>query len=120
MTVYYFLLCAAVFLLNMVQFFLLLKCAGIAEPVGGVYSAFLTSISMIIIVFIPAAPSNIGVIHYGLYSLLVLVATQCKVTPSAMDLQSYARFGVYVHLSFIVPELLIGALFVAKERKFIF
>ncbi len=48
-----------VFFLNLLQFFFLLKAAGIAEPVCSFYTAFLVALSMMIIAFVPSAPSGV-------------------------------------------------------------
>ena len=116
----YIFLCCIVFFLNLLQFFFLLKAAGVAEPVCSFYTAFLVAASMMIISFVPSAPSNIGVLHYGLYSALVLSAYQYGFSPNNKSLQSFALFGVYVHLSYIIPEVVMGIFFLTKERKFIF
>jgi uncharacterized protein (TIRG00374 family) len=116
----FFLLFAVVFIFNLMQFYLLQKAAGVSVPVAGLYSSLLVSLSMMIIAFIPSAPSNIGVLHYGVYSTLILAAKQYGITPSAQELQSYALFAVYVHLSFLIPELTIGTIFMLKERKNLF
>ncbi len=116
----YVFLCCIVFFLNLLQFFFLLKAAGVAEPVCSFYTAFLVVASMMIIAFVPSAPSNIGVLHYGLYSALILAAYQYGLSPDNKSLQSFALFGIYVHLSYIIPEVLLGTLFVIKERKIIF
>ncbi len=117
---HYVLLCMAVLFLNISQFFLLLKAVGIAQPVGGLYSAYIVAVSMMVIVFIPSAPGNIGVLHYGIYSVLILAASQYGVVPTIADLQSYALLGVYVHLSYFIPEVIMGGIFVLLERRLLF
>lgn len=117
---YFVLLSIATLFLNVLQFWLLFKAAGVSEPVGGLYSAYLIAVSMMIISFIPSAPSNIGVLHYGIYSALILAATQYHITPDSNALQSYALFAVYLHLSFVIPELSLGLVYVVKERKILF
>ena len=116
----YLVLCFAFFILNITQFYFLLKAAGVQYPVDGIYSAYLTALSIMIIVIVPSAPSNVGVLHYGLYSTLVLAAQQYGVHPTAAHLKSYAFFGVLVHLSYFIPEILLGVVFVVKERETIF
>jgi uncharacterized protein (TIRG00374 family) len=116
----YIFLCVSVACLNLTQFFFLLKAAGVSAPITSLYTSYLVSMSMMIIAFIPAAPGNIGVIHYGLYSVLILAATQYGINPSGHDLQHYALFGVYVHLSYVIPDVLIGAIVVIIERKSLF
>lgn len=117
---YFVLLSIATLLLNVLQFWLLFKAAGISEPVGGLYSAYLIAVSMMIIAFIPSAPSNIGVLHYGIYSALVLAASQFQIVPDGNALQSYALFAVYLHLSYVIPEISLGLVYVVKERKILF
>lgn len=116
----YILFFGLIFMLNVLQFFFLQKAAGISTPVAGFYSSFLISLSMMIIAFIPSAPSNIGVLHYGVYSALILAARQYGIEPNAPELQSYALFAIYVHLSFLLPEVTLGTIYLFKERKALF
>ena len=109
-----------IFFLNVFQFYCLLKAAGISQPVGGLYSAFLIGLSMMIIAFIPSAPGSIGVLHYGLYSVLLFAASLYHIVPDAQALQSYALFGIYTHLSYFIPEIIMGTFFMIKERAVIF
>ena len=117
---YYIFLCIMTLLLNVLQFFLLLKAADVTEPVGGMYSSFFIAISMMIIAFIPSAPGNIGVLHYGLYMVLILSAEQYGIHPASADLKSYAFFGVLAHVSYFIPEVALGVLLVIKDKKLLF
>ena len=116
----YILLGLVVLVFNITQFWLLLQAADVRFPVGGAYTAYLTAVGMMIIAFIPSAPSNIGVLHYGVYSLLLVSAAQQGISPQGDDLQRYALFAVYVHLSYFVPEVLLGVLFLIRERRVVF
>ncbi len=118
--VYFVLLSVTTLLLNMLQFWLLLKAAGVTAPVLGLYSSYFIAVSMMIIAFIPSAPSNIGLLHYGIYSTLIVAANVYGVKPDVIHLQSYALFSVYLHLSYIIPEIGLGVCYVAKERKTLF
>jgi uncharacterized membrane protein YbhN (UPF0104 family) len=119
-SLYYIILCMIIFFLNVLQFFFLQKAAGVSGPVAGWYSSCLISLTMMIIAFVPSAPSNIGVLHYGIYSALILASMQYGIKPNVTSLPTFALFAVYVHLSFIIPEILLGAVYVVKERKFLF
>lgn len=114
------LLSTTTFSLNVIQFRLLLMATGIDGLEGGFYSAFLVAVSMMIIAFIPSAPSNIGVLHYGVYSALLLSASQHHVVPDVWHLQRYALFSVYLHLSIFVPEVLLGIVYLVRERSVLF
>jgi uncharacterized membrane protein YbhN (UPF0104 family) len=116
----YLMYCSVVYVLNALQFLVLLKCAGVTGPVVSIYSVCLISLSMMIIAIIPSAPGNIGVLHYGIYSVLLFAAAQYGVHPEASDLLAYARFAVYVHLSYLIPEVIVGGICLIKERKVVF
>lgn len=109
-----------IFSLNMLQFYLLEKAAGIQGPVAGLFTSFLVSISMMIIAFIPSAPSNIGVLHYGVYSVLLYSSQALHVAPDEWMLKQFALFSVYAHLSFLLPECALGIWALIRERKKLF
>jgi len=109
-----------IFFFNALQFYLLLKATGIAEPLAGAYCAYLIALSIMIIAFIPSAPGNVGVLHYGVYAVLMLAAGQYGITPEGIDLQHFALFGIYAHLSFLLPEILMGIAVLIKERRVMF
>lgn len=110
----------SIFSINTLQFYTLMQVAGIDYPVGSIYSAYFIAVSMIIIMFVPSAPSSIGVLHYGIYSVLVFIETQCNVLPTADGLQKYAMYAVYLHLSCFLPEVLIGIYYIIKEQDLLF
>lgn len=116
----YVALFSLIFALNVLQFFLLQKAAGVTGPILGIYSSFFVSLTMMIIAFIPSAPGSIGVLHYGIYSALLFVASQYGFEPKTTDQQSFALFAVFVHLSFFFPEVFFGILFLFKEKNILF
>ncbi len=109
-----------IFGLNVLQFLLLEYAAGVSHPVAGMYSSYLIALSMMIIAFIPSAPSNIGVLHYGVYSAMILAGRQYGIVEAPQGLEAYALFSVYAHLSFLIPEVAIGTWYMIRERKFLF
>ena len=116
---YYFLLCLLILALNMLQFFLLFNAAGISGPLVAVSTAYYCAIGMMLIAIIPAAPGNVGVLHYGIYSVLVLCAQKFGIQAGSAELQSYALFSVYLHLSYVIPDVIMGSVMVVKERRFL-
>jgi uncharacterized protein (TIRG00374 family) len=112
--------CVFVLSLNVGQFYFLMKAAGVTGSVCSAYSALLVALSMMIITIVPSAPGNIGVLHYGVYSALILSSYQNGMTPDAIALKSFALFAIYVHLSYLFPEVIFGALFLVRERKIMF
>lgn len=112
--------CLTIFSLNIIQFYFLMKAAGVRAPICDFYTSLLVAISMMIIAIIPSAPGNIGVLHYGVYAGLVLSARVHGITTSAADLQSFAVFGIYTHLSYFLPDVVIGAIYIWRERDVLF
>lgn len=109
-----------IFFLNLAQFYILLIAAGVNENITTLYTSYFIALSMMIIAFIPSAPSNIGVMHYGVYSVLIVAAHQYGVIVTKDMLQTFAIFSIYVHLSYFIPEIGMGAIFLIKERQIIF
>jgi uncharacterized protein (TIRG00374 family) len=109
-----------IFFLNTLQFYLLMKAAGVPFPLTGAYTAYLIALSMMVIAFIPSAPGSIGVLHYGVYAVLLLAAKQYGLVPTSTDLQHFAVFAIYTHLSFLLPEIILGIAVVFIERKLMF
>ena len=116
----YVLFCAITLILNVAQFLFLLKTSGISGPVLSIYTAYLMAVSMMIIAIIPSAPGNIGVMHYGIYVVLILSAQQYGVKLGSAELQAYAVLGIYTHLSYLLPELFLGGIYAVAERKILF
>ncbi len=117
---YYIGLGLIVFLLNVIQFYLISKASGISAPISGIYCGFLTALSMMIIAIIPSAPSNLGVMHYGVYSVLFVVAEQYNIKLEPEVLRQFGVFAILTHLSFFIPEVLQGLIYVLVERKTLF
>lgn len=107
------------FLLNILQYYLIMKATGINEPILSVFSAMIIATCMVIIYLIPSAPGNIGVMHFGIYSLLLAIAKTYGVIPEETDLQIFGRFTVYLHLSYFLPEVTLGLLILIKEYKWL-
>lgn len=105
---------------NMLQFYLLLLASAVPAPIAGIYSSFVLALSMMIIAFIPSAPSSVGVIHYGVYTVLLFLSGQYNVELNQDALKSYGLFGILLHLSYFIPEVLLGLFYLNKERNILF
>ncbi len=112
--------CGIIVALNFTQFWFLMEAAEIVAPVKGLYTCLMVAVGMMVIALIPSAPSNIGSMHYGLYAILLLSASQHNFVPDAAAIKSYALFSVYVHLSFFISEIFLGLIFLVKERAVLF
>lgn len=109
-----------VFALNVLQYYLLLQAVGLNQPLSSFFTAYLISMSMMLIIAVPSAPGNLGVLHYGVYSSLILAAGNKGIIPDPNLLQIFALYTVYLHLSCFLPEVLLGIVVVVQERKLIF
>jgi hypothetical protein len=66
---------------------------------------------MVIIGVVPSAPSNVGVVHYGIYATLIAAAAVLNVNVSEIMKHSFAVASIYLHLSYFLPEVFIGGIF---------
>lgn len=111
----------SMFLLNAVQYLIIMKAVGIPASLITFSNGYYVGLCMVIIMFIPSAPGNIGVMHYGLYTVMAYLAQyQMPGAQSPLLLQQYALFAVFIHLSCMIPEIISGAVFLWLERKYIF
>jgi uncharacterized protein (TIRG00374 family) len=108
--------------LNMLQYYLVMRAVGLTPPVSFFWSNYYLALAMVIIMFLPSAPGNLGIAHYGIYFCLITLNTgiETGIEHSPQLLQQYAQFAIYHHLSFFVPELLLGFVWILKERKYLF
>lgn len=117
MLIPYFLFGAVLLAFNTTQYYLVILAIPLPADVANLACSYYLALCMVIIAFIPAAPGNTGVLHYGLYTVLVLLSTK---PPSPLTLQLYAGYTILHHLSIILPELVLGGVVVVMERKTLF
>jgi uncharacterized protein (TIRG00374 family) len=115
----YLLLGYFMFALNVLQYYIIFLVADVPPELATVSNGFLVAVAMVIVYIIPSAPGNTGVIHYGVYSMLLLLAKEKGMTESPELTQSLAAYTIYLHLSYFIPEVFAGAFTVIKERKWI-
>ncbi len=82
--------------------------------------ALLLSIVMAAVFFIPSAPSSVGVMHYGVYSALVYIAALHNIPVTQQLANQFVFTSIIFHIAYIVPEIVVGAYFVLRDRSIIF
>jgi uncharacterized protein (TIRG00374 family) len=107
----YVLLC-----LNMLQYFAVLKAAGVEDKLHQPAIVFLIAVVMVIINVTPSAPGSIGLVHFGVFATLTLAA---KILNAPQQGNVFAASGIYLHLSYFIPESIVGAWVVWRERNLI-
>lgn len=107
-------------ILTIFQYLLVLKAVKIDPSVSNMLSAYFLSIGMIIISFVPSAPGNTGVAHYGIFASLVLMAEVNGVLVDPFLKSKFLLAAIYLHLSYFIPDILMGALFMIREHKKLF
>jgi hypothetical protein len=105
---------------NVVNFVLCLKVAGVPQELISVENILLFVVLMSVVMFIPAAPSSAGVVHFGVYSALVVMAQTAGITLDQPLKDTFVLASVVFHLSYFVPEIVMGAFHVVRERRIIF
>ena len=108
------------FALNIFQYYLVMKATHIPEAIVTFRSAFLVAVSMVVVCIVPSAPGNIGVLHFGIYTVLVSTLVQYGISPTDAVLKSLGLYTVYLHFSYFLPEIILGGVVLIKERKWVF
>ena len=117
---HYSILTYCMFFTTVLQYFIILKIVKVPEPLLSFNTALLLSLTMIIIAFIPSAPGNIGVAHYGIFASLMMVTTVLEIGYTTHHLKQFALVGICMHASYFIPEVLIGIYFMLRGCKIIF
>ncbi|MCS6819085.1 MAG: flippase-like domain-containing protein [Chitinophagales bacterium] len=116
----YFIIGFIIFGINILQYYLLLQMTSLPMAMRGWDVAFMISVSMIIVFLIPAAPGSAGVVHGGIYYVLLEIASH-KSLPISSELTSQAAaYTVYLHLSYFLPQVIVGTIVLIKERNVLF
>ena len=104
----------------MVHYYWVLRASGTAAELNNFSTLYLISLVMIVVSILPSAPSSAGVVHYGIYASLLLAASmnQLSLTPALK--QNFALVSIYLHLSYFIPEIILGVFYLWKERKLLF
>jgi hypothetical protein len=109
------------FLLNAIQYIIIMKAVGLPAELITFGNGYYVALCMVIIMFIPSAPGNTGVMHYGLYAVMLFLAQhQIPYAENPVLLKQYALFAIFVHLSCITPEIITGAIYLWVERRNVF
>lgn len=115
---WYALLGYVMFLLGVVQYGLIIKASGLPAIYTDAYSLTTIGCMMVVVGVIPSAPSNLGVVHYGVYNALFNMAIMVGAQPGSSQLQQFALAATLVHVSYFIPEIVIGLIYLVKERNY--
>ena len=107
----------SMFLVNGWQHFAVLKALNFPETMLDVRTFCLLNLCMALVSFIPSAPSNLGVAHYGIYVTLLFSSQINGLPPNPSQ---FALAAICIHFSYFVPEVLLGVVFLIKERRRLF
>lgn len=117
--IWYFLFGYGIFLLNILQYYCVMRALGLEDDLAHLAGAYFISLCMIIIDVIPAAPGNTGVLHFGVFEVTKQISILFNQEAFA-DLASLASYSIFLHLSIFLPEVILGGIALLRERKFIF
>ncbi|MCS6933603.1 MAG: flippase-like domain-containing protein [Chitinophagales bacterium] len=116
----YFVIGLIIFIINILQYYLLLQMTSLPAAMRSWDVAYMVSVSMIIVFLIPAAPGSAGVVHGGIYYVLLQIAS-FKSLPVNVELTSEAAaYTIYLHLSYFIPQVTAGVIVLFKERNVLF
>lgn len=116
---WYIILGFCMFFLNVLQYYLVMEVVSLPADIKTFKIAFLIACSMILVLAVPSAPGNLGVAHLGIYSTLLWAANGLGLGVNENVKQSLGAYAIYLHLSYFIPEIIIGFIVLLKERKWI-
>ncbi len=114
---WYALVAYSMFLVNGLQHFAVLKALNIPTAMLDVTTFNLLNLCMAIVAFIPAAPSNLGVAHYAIYTTLLFSSQINGLQPNHSQ---FALAAICIHFSYFIPDVLLGFVYLVKERTLLF
>jgi hypothetical protein len=106
--------------MNFVAFFLNMKAGGIAPELIRPENLLLLMILTAVIYFVPSAPSSVGVMHYGIYASLTVMAEMQGLIPTSAMKDSFVLTAIIFHATYVLPELVLGSIHLYLERRVVF
>lgn len=106
--------------LNISGFTFNMLAGNIPEALLTIDTVLVICVLMALVYFVPSAPSSIGVLHYGVYTSLTLMAgiKGILLTPEVKD--SFVLTAFLIHATYSIPEIVLGAVYLIKERRLVF
>lgn len=80
------------------------------------YYTFVAMLAM----FVPSAPSSVGVVHYSIYYAVTQACVDSNIALTPAIKEAAFALSVWFHLSFLIPDLIIGSFMIIKERKVLY
>lgn len=110
----------AIWLINFCGFALNMWAGGLPVELVRPSNLMMLILLTSFIYFVPSAPSSVGVMHYGVYaSLEVMAGIQgIEVTPFLKD--SFVLTAIIFHATYVIPELVLGSIHLVQERRLVF
>jgi len=106
--------------MNYGSFVLNMKVGGVPPELIRPENVLLLMILTGLIYFIPSAPSSVGVMHYGIFASLVVMADIQGIVliPAVKD--SFVLTAIIFHATYVLPELVLGFVHLVLERRTVF
>jgi uncharacterized protein (TIRG00374 family) len=114
---WYFAMAYCMYFVNGLQHFAVMKALNLPPELFDFTTFNLLNLCMAVVAIVPSAPGNVGVAHYGIYATLLLAAQIKGVPPNHAQ---FALTAICIHFTYFIPDLLLGSIFVLKERRRLF
>lgn len=108
------------YFLVLVYNYVVILLADLPATFLSVESLMLLGTMLLLTHFVPSAPSSAGVLHYGVYSSLIMLATHYNVEVSEILKNKFVIASMYFHFILFFSDVIIGSYFVYRERKWLF
>ncbi len=110
----------AIGLINFCGFALNMRAGGVPHELIKAENLFMLMVLMSLIYFVPSAPSSLGVMHYGVYASLSLMAETQGMALTEDVKDGFVLTAIIFHATYVLPELVIGSAHLVLERQTVF
>jgi len=107
-------------LVNFCGFALNMWAGGVPDELIRAENLVMLMVLMSLIYFVPSAPSSVGVMHYGVYASLAVMAEMQGIVLTSEVKDSFVLTAIIFHATYVIPELVLGSIHLMQERKLVF
>jgi hypothetical protein len=103
-------------IINYLAFVLALQAANVPQELISPANILALLVVMGVIYFLPSALSAVGVMHYGVFTTMAVLANAQGVEIGAAEKDSFVLAGILFHAMFVIPELTLGSVHLWMDR----
>lgn len=105
---------------NSLNHYINLSIGGLPTELVSPENACFFTLLLMMVYFVPAAPSSIGVFQYSIYSSLIVLATAKGIHVNDEMKFKFLFSSFIFYFTFLLPEIVFGVVYLFRERALLF